>query len=259
MPKAPLTLHACITKLIPLPQPTRMRRAAFNFPAKAAKLSLLFATAGVAGSVSVVAVSDASYGRMTHFSEEIKAAFVGLSRSAYTIFTIASTVIDYKYSLHGLRKGSDEYQQAISEVHLRSAKRILKLCKDNKGFYVKAGQFAASLRQLPKEYTGTLSVLQDQAVPCDFRLIKEVICKNFSCEFDDIFMSFDEEPIAAASIAQVHHAMLKSREEVAVKVQYPGLEQLMKLDITTMSFVSEFVSLIRMDSICIQRSCVCGT
>ena len=48
------------------------------------------------------------------------------------------------------------------QVHLRSAKRILKLCKDNKGFYVKAGQFAASLRQLPKEYTGTLSVLQDQ-------------------------------------------------------------------------------------------------
>lgn len=56
-------------------------------------------------------------------------------------------------------------------------------------------------------------------------------------------MSFDEEPIAAASIAQVHHAVLKSCEEVALKVQYPGLEKLMKLDITTMSLVSEFVSL----------------
>lgn len=137
-----------------------MRRAAFNFPVRAAGFSLLFATTGA--TISAIAVSDASPGRMTHFPDETKAAFVGLPRSAYTFFTIASTVVDYKYSLRGLSKGSDQYQQVISEVHLRSAKRILKLCKENKGFYVKAGQFAASLRQLPKEYTGTLSVLQDQ-------------------------------------------------------------------------------------------------
>lgn len=64
--------------------------------------------------------------------------------------------------MHGLDKDSDEYRCTISEVHLRSAKRMLKLCEDNKGFYVKAGQFASSLRQLPKEYTVTLSVLQDK-------------------------------------------------------------------------------------------------
>ncbi|GMH29931.1 hypothetical protein Nepgr_031774 [Nepenthes gracilis] len=56
------------------------------------------------------------------------------------------------------------------------------------------------------------------------------------------FISFDEQSIAAASIPQVHHAVLKNHEEVAVKVQYPGLEQLMKLDITTMSFLSKAVA-----------------
>lgn len=144
--------------------------------------------------------------------------------------------------MHGLDKDSDEYRCTISEVHLRSAKRMLKLCEDNKGFYVKAGQFASSLRQLPKEYTVTLSVLQDKAVPCDFSQIKEVICSNLSSEFADIFLSFDEQPLAAASIAQVHRAVLKSQEEVAVKVQYPGLERLLELDISIMSFVSQVVT-----------------
>lgn len=57
-------------------------------------------------------------------------------------------------------------------------------------------------------------------------------------------MSLDEQPIAAASIAQVHRAVLKDQQEVAVKVQYPGLEQQMKFDLATMSFLSKSVSLL---------------
>lgn len=48
------------------------------------------------------------------------------------------------------------------QVHLRSARRILKLCETNKGFYIKAGQFVGSLRYVPKEYSSMLSCLQDQ-------------------------------------------------------------------------------------------------
>lgn len=51
---------------------------------------------------------------------------------------------------------------AFYQVHLRSAKKLLKLCEANGGFYVKAGQFVSSLRQVPKEYTSTLSCLQDK-------------------------------------------------------------------------------------------------
>lgn len=50
------------------------------------------------------------------------------------------------------------------QVHLRSAKRILKLCEINQGFYIKAGQFVASMRQVPKEYSSTLASLQDQVL-----------------------------------------------------------------------------------------------
>lgn len=125
---------------------------------------------------------------------------------------------------------------------MRSAKRILKLCEANKGFYVKAGQFVAALRQVPNEYISILSSLQDQAVPCNFKDIKEALIGNLGRDLSEIFLSFDEEPIAAASIAQVHRALLKDGREVAIKVQYPGLEYQMKLDTATMSFLSKSVA-----------------
>ncbi|KAJ6707299.1 ABC1 FAMILY PROTEIN [Salix viminalis] len=87
-----------------------------------------------------------------------------------------------------------------------------------------------------------LSSLQDQAVPCSFKDIKQVLQSNLDRDLKNIFLSFDEQPVAAASIAQVHRAMLKDHQEVAVKVQYPGLERQMKIDITIMSFLSKSVA-----------------
>ncbi|CAK7338798.1 unnamed protein product [Dovyalis caffra] len=176
------------------------------------------------------------------FPSKITSPIHAVLRSSRAISTIALTVGDYKFSLRNLPVNSDSYYQKLSEVHLRSAKRILKLCEENKGFYVKAGQFVASLKQVPKEYSLILSSLQDQAVPCSFKDIKQVLESNLGLDLKKIFLSFDEQPIAAASIAQVHHAMLKDHQEVAVKVQYPGLERLMKIDITTMSFLSKSVA-----------------
>nr|CAB3491746.1 unnamed protein product [Digitaria exilis] len=166
----------------------------------------------------------------------------GVARSSRAVYTIGFVVADYKYTLRGLDSGSADYRVKLSEVHLRSAKKLLKLCKVNGGFYVKAGQYVSSLRQVPKEYSSTLSCLQDQATPSKFQDIKLVIEKNFGKELHDIFLEFDEHPIAAASIAQVHRGRLHNNQDVAVKIQYPGLEQRMKIDIMTMSLLSKSVS-----------------
>ncbi|XP_022759370.1 uncharacterized aarF domain-containing protein kinase 1 isoform X1 [Durio zibethinus] len=200
-----------------------------KFPAQAKAAFCLITVSGISYQANCLSSSDSS-------------VFQGVLRSSRAIFTIAVTVADYKYSLYGLPKDCDEYRRLLSEVHLRSAKRILKLCETNKGFYVKAGQFVSSLRQVPKDYSLTLSSLQDQAVPCDFKVIKEAIISNLGQDLSELFIWFNEQPIAAASIAQVHHAMLKDHQEVAVKVQYPGLEKKMKLDTRMMYFLSEFVA-----------------
>ncbi|XP_020191300.1 uncharacterized protein [Aegilops tauschii subsp. strangulata] len=172
----------------------------------------------------------------------VASTFHGVARSSRAIYTIGFVVVDYKYSLRGLVPGSADYRGKLSEVHLRSAKKLLRLCEANRGFYVKAGQFVSSLRQVPKEYISTLSCLQDQATPCKYQDIKIVIEQNLGRDLHGIFLEFDEHPIAAASIAQVHRGRLNNNQEVAVK--YPGLERRMKLDIMTMSLLSKYVSLI---------------
>nr|XP_009404221.1 PREDICTED: uncharacterized aarF domain-containing protein kinase 1 isoform X2 [Musa acuminata subsp. malaccensis] len=203
------------------------------------RLAVGIAVAGLAWNASPrpAVAADSSF---SSSREKISSAVDGVIRSSRAIYTIAFVVVDYKYSLRSLPPGSSDYRMKVSEVHLRSAKRLLKLCEANKGFYVKAGQFVSSLRQVPKEYTSILSSLQDQAIPCHFKDIEDVIASNLGKDLSEIFLAFDEQPIAAASIAQVHHGLLKNNQEVAVK--YPGLEQKMKIDITTMAILSKSVS-----------------
>uniref|UniRef100_A0A0E0F6H9 ABC1 atypical kinase-like domain-containing protein n=1 Tax=Oryza meridionalis TaxID=40149 RepID=A0A0E0F6H9_9ORYZ len=198
---------------------------------------LLAAAAATAAAGAVAAASPSGEGRGAAPS-----VLHAVARSSRAVYTIGFVVVDYKYSLRGLAHGSADYRDKLSEVHLRSAKKILKLCEANRGFYVKAGQFVSSIRQVPKEYSSTLSCLQDQATPCNFQDIKIVIEQKLDKDLHSIFLEFDEHPIAAASIAQVHRGRLNNNQEVAVKVQYPGLERRMKIDIMTMSFLSKSVS-----------------
>ncbi|KAL0664226.1 hypothetical protein Bca4012_101064 [Brassica carinata] len=231
--------------------PTKMKiLRKFKFPATSKSPLFVFTIAGVAitAVTSSSAVSVFRDSTSIHNPNKIATAVEGVVRSSRAIYAVITvTVADYKYSLRRMTADSDEYIQRLTEVHSRSAKRILKLCESNKGFYVKAGQFVATLKLVPKEYSLALSSLQDQAVPCNFQDIKHVLTSNLGRNLSEIFLSFDEEPIAAASIAQVHHAILKDHQEVAVKVQYPGLKQNMKLDTMIMSFLSK--SVVKVDDV----------
>uniref|UniRef100_A0A2N9EQH9 Uncharacterized protein n=1 Tax=Fagus sylvatica TaxID=28930 RepID=A0A2N9EQH9_FAGSY len=172
-----------------------MRSKILKFPATLGKsgVYLLITTAtatatGLGLAFQFIPKNDNNNSRHSSLtsSHSIPALFHAFLRSSRAISTIACTVVDYKYSLHGLPEDSDDYLRKLSEVHLRSAKRILKLCEANKGFYVKAGQFVAAMRQVPKEYSSTLSSLQDQAVPCHFKAIKKVLISNLGQDLSEM-------------------------------------------------------------------------
>ncbi len=101
--------------------------------------------------------------------------------------------------------------------------------------YVKLGQIL-SLRDdlLPERITDELRKLQNQAPPVPYQAIKKVIEDDFNLPLHLIFKEFDKEPIAAASLAQVHMAILKNGKRVVVKVQRPGIMRLITDDINIM-------------------------
>jgi aarF domain-containing kinase len=141
-------------------------------------------------------------------------------------------VWDYRLHFKGTERDDPDYRPKLLELNQRIAQRLLHLCYQNGGIYTKFGQQLATFNHgLPKEYTETLAQLQDRAKPVAFDKVKKTLEAEMGRPWQDIFKEFDQSPIAAASLAQVHHAVGHDGRELAVKVQYPHLESQMKADI----------------------------
>ncbi|KAI9150922.1 hypothetical protein H9P43_009537 [Blastocladiella emersonii ATCC 22665] len=162
-------------------------------------------------------------------------------RSLRTVVTGVSIVADYKWTLRDGPVDGDEaaYRALKSEVHLRSAQRILAAAEKNGGVYVKLGQHIAAMEYLlPTEYVQTMRVLQDQCPPTPVADLDAMFRRDRGVGLDDVFDDFDPEPLGVASVAQVHRATLKDGRRVAIKMQHPEIRTFSMLDIElTASFV----------------------
>lgn len=108
--------------------------------------------------------------------------------------------------------------------------------------FVKLGQ-VLSLRPdlLPQEVTSELSKLTNQVPSFPYAQAKQIIEKDLGKPLEKIFKHFDEKPLAAASLAQVHKAVLHDGTKVAVKVQRPGIRYVIEKDIHIMAFFARMV------------------
>jgi ubiquinone biosynthesis protein len=98
--------------------------------------------------------------------------------------------------------------------------------------FVKFGQALSTRRDLlPADIADELAKLQDRVPPFDSAIATESIEKAFGLPLDSIFGSFEQAPLAAASIAQVHAATLKNGQEVVVKILRPGMREIIDLDL----------------------------
>src|SRR5262249_58321888 len=101
-----------------------------------------------------------------------------------------------------------------------------------KGVLMKVGQLASFLDDgLPEHVRASLAELQHEAPPMSAELAAGVIEEELGLPPDRVFQTWDPAPIASASIGQVHRAITKDGEAVAIKVQYPGVEQAIKADL----------------------------
>ncbi|MDH4162888.1 MAG: AarF/UbiB family protein [Nitrospirota bacterium] len=116
--------------------------------------------------------------------------------------------------------------------------------------YVKFGQFLSIRPDLvPPEFCEAFKTLQDRVPPFPFNQVRREVRQELQRDLSEIFSEFDETATAAASVAQVHRARLRSGEEVAVKVQRPGIRQAMAADLFIMlrfaHLIERFVPRIR--------------
>eukprot|EP00262_Sarcandra_glabra_P006512 TRINITY_DN18842_c0_g1_i1.p1 TRINITY_DN18842_c0_g1~~TRINITY_DN18842_c0_g1_i1.p1 ORF type:complete len:766 (+),score=158.27 TRINITY_DN18842_c0_g1_i1:124-2421(+) len=107
--------------------------------------------------------------------------------------------------------------------------------------FIKIGQqFSTRVDILAQEYVDQLSELQDQVPPFPSEIALSIIEEELGAPVDDIFDQVDYEPIAAASLGQVHRARLKG-QDVVIKVQRPGLKDLFDIDLKNLRVLAEYL------------------
>lgn len=125
-------------------------------------------------------------------------------------------------------------EQNIKAVHKTNAKRVYATILELQGLFIKVGQLLSIMANfLPEEFRAELEGLQDQVPPRPYSEIAPRIEEELGAKVDEIFDDFHREPIASASLGQVHEARTKDGERVAVKVQHQDIDEIVRLDLKT--------------------------
>ncbi|MDI6644576.1 MAG: AarF/ABC1/UbiB kinase family protein [Methanobacteriaceae archaeon] len=131
-------------------------------------------------------------------------------------------------------KSTDVYE----ELDSTAPERLRMAMEDLGTTFIKLAQVLSTRPDLVgKDVADELSKLQDEVPPVSFELVKKMIESELEKPLDELFMEFEEEPIASASIAQVHRGVLKDGSKVAIKVQRPNITEDIEKDITIMRYL----------------------
>ncbi|RUP40525.1 MAG: AarF/ABC1/UbiB kinase family protein [Gordonia sp. (in: high G+C Gram-positive bacteria)] len=150
--------------------------------------------------------------------------------------------------LAGLRATAGD-ADAVDRFHVKTSERYAELLGHSKGVLMKAGQLLSTFdvdvdaRGPMATYQQALMRLQADAPPMDSALVAQIVESDLGAPVDDLFADFDADPIAAASIGQVHVAHLRDGRKVAVKVQYPGVARAIRDDLANTELLATVVKL----------------
>jgi ubiquinone biosynthesis protein len=130
------------------------------------------------------------------------------------------------------RKGASQSRTGV-------ATRLRKAFEKLGPTYIKLGQIISSGEGIfPEELVGQFRLLRDKVPPETWETVRQVIEQDLGQSIDEVFAEIDHNPIAAASIAQVHRARLRTGEDVVVKVQRPQVATLVGKDLRAMSWIA---------------------
>ncbi len=142
------------------------------------------------------------------------------------------------WRLSGRRLFNPRWQR----VHERNAQRLADGFATLRGVYIKLGQVISVLGTfLPAAYANALERLQDDVPPHPFSAMAKRLAEAWGEDWSERVQSLDEQPLAAASLAQVHRATLRDGTDVAIKILYPDVKRLIAVDLRVISWVMPIV------------------
>mmetsp|Transcript_109046 Transcript_109046/g.307356 ORF Transcript_109046/g.307356 Transcript_109046/m.307356 type:complete len:549 (-) Transcript_109046:42-1688(-) len=169
--------------------------------------------------------------------------FEGLFRGIQFATSATWIYTTYQLSPGTLFGFAEDTVQSNARLNRIAAEQSLELILSMKGYYIKAAQTLCGAGQFPPEFDDAFAVLLDQCPREPFRVVRSIVENELGCRLEEVFQSFDEDAIAAASVGQVHFAVLNDGAKVAVKVQYPEVEMYFRMDVKTMSFAMQLMGM----------------
>ncbi len=149
------------------------------------------------------------------------------------------------HTLLGKILGKHWLDQRMTSVYAVNARRIKNAILRLKGLYIKVGQMISIMSNfVPEDFRQELEELQDRIPPRPLPEVTARLQADFGARPDVLFAEFAAEPIASASLAQVHKARLHDGREVAVKVQYVDIERTAKVDLNTIQRLVKIIGFI---------------
>ena len=197
--------------------------------------------AGLAAGVAVVA---ARLGRSGGAAPLLQAGMLGRNRQLAAM----SGRITRRQAVNRARRvfaSAERRVELEEELQLQTAEEVASTLGNMKGALMKLGQMVSYVDEsLPEPLRVALSQLQQDAPPMSADLAAGVVLAELGAPPEELYAEWDPVPIAAASIGQVHRAMTHDGRAVAVKVQYPGVDEAVRSDLETSDVLSQAMRLI---------------
>lgn len=134
-------------------------------------------------------------------------------------------------------------KEKMDQLKIPGPVRARKILEELGPTYVKFGQILSMRHDvIPLEYADEFAKLQDDVPPFDYEIVELIIKEELGHSIEELFDYFDKEPFASASIGQVHRAKVKNNHEVVVKIQRPGIREVIKSDLDIMYSIARLVN-----------------
>lgn len=164
-----------------------------------------------------------------------------LARYAEIGALLVKHALPVRHTVGEVLPGDDELE-AVDDDTVESADKLASSLESMGPTFVKLGQLLSTRADLlPPAYLDALARLQDKVEPFGFATVEQIVTAELGVRISDAFTFFDSEPLAAASLGQVHRATMRSGREVAVKVQRPDIRDQILEDMAVIAELAAFV------------------